>query len=387
MTTQANRRAFTLVELLVVTGIMAVFFGLIVSGLRKNPLAEIRQAAQSLASVLISAQTRSLGSDKGSAILIMPSDRNSPFASQVFIGDMMPPVVGLMKVPRPPTPTATSVAGTVSLTAESQSIIDSSSIENGTLTDLSTAFRFRVFDSPSPVGAPSPWFGFQPPIDFAPTNATATLSMRTGSGQSRLNTVWPQHDLPVRFEATRLPTVSSRVLRMPSSAVIDLRYSGIGDNFSAQTVVASGQARWGTFWFMNSPPASVDPVGFVFAHNGDLTAVTQRPGITPNEPVSPIYLFVTAAADIDDLSVHTPRALANEYASWVVIDPKNGRVHVSPNVPQNFTFVNIAAPQATSPPFQVTNWTQAANPSQVFSFYDVLRAARAKARAMLPIGK
>ena len=64
-----HRTAFTLVELLVVTSIMAVFLGLVLSGAKPGTNGQIRQAAQSLVSVLTSAQSRALGNRAGSAVI------------------------------------------------------------------------------------------------------------------------------------------------------------------------------------------------------------------------------------------------------------------------------------------------------------------------------
>ena len=65
-----RRGAFTLVELLVVMAICAVLMTLVLTGARPSQRGQVKQAAQSLASVLLAAQSRALGKPAGAAIVM-----------------------------------------------------------------------------------------------------------------------------------------------------------------------------------------------------------------------------------------------------------------------------------------------------------------------------
>jgi hypothetical protein len=56
--------------------------------------------------------------------------------------------------------------------------------------------------------------------------------------------------------------------------------------------------------------------------------------IQPLAPHEPMYFFVTASPPQGMPPDTLPHPLTSEDAVWVVIQPRNGRVTVSPNVPQ-----------------------------------------------------
>ena len=65
-----RRSAFTLIELLVVSGILATLFALMVVGGRGTTASQVRLAAQGLATALVQSQSRALGADVGTGIVI-----------------------------------------------------------------------------------------------------------------------------------------------------------------------------------------------------------------------------------------------------------------------------------------------------------------------------
>ena len=177
MTPRLSRSAFTLVELLVVASIMAVFLGLVLSGAKPGTNGQIRQAAQSLVSVLTSAQSRALGNRAGSAVIFESGTAAGVAASmciRVSNGDVPPFITG--------------TAGTfTSLTPNSATIPLTPT--NADAADLQHGYKIQFGGAASgasvPYQPPSPWLSLA-----APVASGATVSFRTSASQALTNTVW-----------------------------------------------------------------------------------------------------------------------------------------------------------------------------------------------------
>ena len=64
---QIKQRGFTLIELLVVVAIMGTLLGLVAISNRPSRKTQLRMAAQSVASLVVAAQSNALDSEVGSA--------------------------------------------------------------------------------------------------------------------------------------------------------------------------------------------------------------------------------------------------------------------------------------------------------------------------------
>ena len=67
---QIKQRGFTLIELLVVVAIMGTLLGLVAISNRPSRKTQLRMAAQSVASLVVAAQSNALDSEVGSALWI-----------------------------------------------------------------------------------------------------------------------------------------------------------------------------------------------------------------------------------------------------------------------------------------------------------------------------
>lgn len=333
---------FTLVELLVVAAIMAVFFALIVTGANPSSGSQVRQAAQSLASVLTSAQSRALGSQSGAAVIFESGTAAGLSAAAcitVANGDSPPLVSGTTTTTGTLTPGTTS--GSLSLVptnADPEALLHAYKIQFGGATTSGSA-----------VQPASDWFALACSGASGGT-ANCTISFRSTEGQTVLNTVWPEPIrsaagvLPMAFRAARYPVESNVALQCGKAAAIDLRFSGIGDDPAT---------TWGRLDAKGAIAIAFDSVGGVEALMQQVLKTGSRTADPPPiDPSEPIYLLVAPRNDVE-----SGKSLASQQAVWVVVHPQTGRVSIAANVQQSGT-------DATA-----------------------LRAARAKARAGVVFGK
>ena len=73
---------FTLVELLVVAGLMAGMLGLVLATSRPDPGVQLRRFSQSVSSSILATQTRALGNESGAALVITAPSGTSVAASE-----------------------------------------------------------------------------------------------------------------------------------------------------------------------------------------------------------------------------------------------------------------------------------------------------------------
>jgi prepilin-type N-terminal cleavage/methylation domain-containing protein len=285
-----NRRGFTLIELLVVTGIFASLFGLLLTMGRPNQASAVRRAAQSIASVLLSAQSSALGNPAGAGVILDPAAGSSAVTS-ISAADLPPVIAGTCTGGMPP--------ANLNSTSASVSIVPS----------VADGYKIQ-FGNP---GRASPWMAL---------TSGNTVTFRVADSQTQQNTIWPQPAAGgmLRVLVASYPSEGETLFTLAPTVAIDLSLSGVGDGntFNASWSDLSGKSA----------------IGLTFDSVGGVDAVMQGIGTTASamHPLSPVYLFVAPLA-----VVGTGSALASDRAMWVVVHPQTGRVTVSSNVPQTGT--------------------------------------------------
>lgn len=296
-----RRTGMTLVELLVVTGLMATLLGLVLTGLRSDPNADPLQAAREFASVVLAAQSRALGKPEGAAVIV-EAGIDGRIGATVHEARSQPLILtGVTGIPP-------MNSGTTAAPATFQA-------------DVAGGYKVR-FQAPAGGGAieVSPWFRLQPP---ATTGGSGTVSYRSGAGQTPDNTIWPKGDSGLQAVLAREPVPGGSPVTLAKQVAIDLRHSGVGDEPTALH-------RFGRL-------EGNGPVAIVFDEVGRIADVMQGVGNTsatpvdPLVPTQPIYFLFAVRDDIT-----TGRnTLASDKAIWVAIHPLSGRVSVAANVPQS----------------------------------------------------
>lgn len=298
MTASARRSAFTLVELLVVAGLISAFLGLMVVGLRPTESTHVRQLSQLLSSAILAAQTRAIGNDTGSA-LILEVAAGGFSTNAVFNGDVPPFITGTVSAGMPPSNLA---AGSTSVGL---------ALQNADPADLSSGFRIR-FSGTAPVAPRTLWMGFAP----SGSGTTGTVSLRNPANQTINNMVWPMPTAgaSLSFEIARLPIKSGPSFAVLKRAAVDLRYSGIGNTVTGDYGSLNGKGS----------------IGITFDRLGTLDAVILygMPSVDPLNPTAPLYLLIASTSDVDGNT-----SLRSQTSRWMVIAPGSGRVNVAANVP------------------------------------------------------
>ena len=282
-----NRRGFTLIELLVVTGIFASLFGLLLTMGQPSQASAVRRAAQSIASVLLSAQSMAIGNPAGAGVILKPA---ASAVTSISGADVQPVIPGTCTGGMPP----------ANLNSMSASVVITPSVPDG--------YKIQFLN---PARA-SPWMSL---------TSGNTVTFRAADSQTQQNTIWPQPAAGgLRVLVASYPSEGETLYTLPPNVAIDLSLSGVGDG-------TAFNSSWSDLSGKNAIGLTFDPVGGV-------DAVMQGIGATAAamHPLSPVYLFVAPLA-----VVGTGSALASERAMWVVIHPQTGRVTVSSNVPQTAT--------------------------------------------------
>jgi prepilin-type N-terminal cleavage/methylation domain-containing protein len=263
------RKAFTLVELLVVASLMAVLFGLIVANGRPRPSA--LRGAQDFSSALLAAQSRSLGKPEGAAVII-ESD-----GTVFYEADMLPPLMLPVN------------AGTLQAHADLPS-------------SYKCRFRQKVGDG---FVAVSPWLGLN---NGAPV-------LRDLAGQTPANTILEPPGAEIEAMVIRSPRLGSNPIKVGRGVQLFLEHSGVGDNLLASHGYGrfSGQGR----------------IAIVFDQTGRVAEVIRQLGAAgAPEPLAPneiIYFLFGEAGESEPLS--------GERSVWVAVNPQTGRINVASNEP------------------------------------------------------
>jgi type II secretory pathway pseudopilin PulG len=389
MTARRLANGFTIVELLVVAAIMATLFGIILASGRASPASEVRRAARQIAAVLLSAQSRAIGSRIGAAVLLesdgdparlgaTPPDPKNDRAVRVRDAEMAPAITAEVISPfqpSPPSPFAL-VPTTADQTPPFKYDLWLVAIpipripspppppivpENTSLLDLKSGFRIRFNAIPSNGNPWSPWYGFLPSGEDLNGNGTQDqgedlaygpnsppdgrfyrdplVRFRSADGQTLENSVWPapatvQVGSPSQFryriEVSRYPGIGTPALQLPETAAIDLRYSGHGEDPAITST-------WGRLGSKGVIGLSFDSVGRIDLLMQNVTGVGGSRAVQPLTPTQAIYFFVVAREDLED-ELRPPggaSTLSSARAAWLVIDPQSGRVSVAANDPQS----------------------------------------------------
>jgi len=364
---------------LVVAGIMAVLFSLIVAGGRSKPTA--LRAAQDFASMLLAAQSRALGKPQGAAIIIETDAGTTQLGSVIHEADTLPPIV---------IPLAGSDYG---LHNDFPDLVTVPNFSTSTSTLLQDCYKMRFQRKSGPAATDarevvSPWLGLramtlQGPNGFKsgaspPTNSVGVPVRRESAGQGVLNTSFVPRDTfsatppgsnLANYEAVviRHPTIGLNSTRITPGMAIDLRFSGVGDSLTASHGYGS---------FNGTPPVGMSPLAIVFDQTGRVSDVLQQVKTRdlaslggghninasdvrspPNPPPDnrdhldknfpsiehPDWRDPAATAPlvpneiiyflfVDRKAIENDQSLGSESAAWVALDPLTGRISVSSNV-------------------------------------------------------
>lgn len=266
---RSPRKAFTLVELLVVASLMAVMFSLIVANGRPRP--SPLRSAQEFSSALLAAQTRALGRPEGAAVIIEND------GSVYYEADVLPPL---------------------SLT-----------VNSGVLqphADLATSYKFRFRRR---VGEGfvtiSPWLGL--------SNGVPTR--RELAGQTEANTILEPPGSDVEAMVIRAPRVGGVALKVGAGISMVLEHSGVGDNVAA----SHGYGRF----------SGLGRIAVVFDQTGRVAEIIQRLGTAgAPEPLSPNEIIYFLFGENGDAA-----PLQSDKSVWVAVNPQTGRINVASNEP------------------------------------------------------
>jgi type II secretory pathway pseudopilin PulG len=283
-----HRVGFTIIELLVVAGLMAALFGLVLAGSRPNMTP--RRMAQEFASMLLAAQSRALGRVEGAAVIIEADAANTRLGVTVHEGIGMPPAV----VPCP--------GGAMNPSDDLKA--------NG----YRVRFQSRAGGGVSNV---SPWLNLR----------NGVPARRESAGQTPENTILTPPSANLEALIVRYPVAGPKPLQLASQIGLDLKHSGLGELPTAPHGLGTLENR--------------GRVAVVFDQTGRVSELIPHcggppvAGLDPTAPTELIYFVFAARADIA-----ADATLTNDKAAWVAISPQTGRINVSSNVPGASLVIN-----------------------------------------------
>ena len=279
---QIKQRGFTLIELLVVVAIMGTLLSLVAISNRPSRKTQLRMAAQSVASLVVAAQSNALDSEVGSALWI----------SSDGVYDANP-------------------QQTLNLDLAAVTNVQPTSCRMPGMSIPPDAFRVRFISSNTASQPPSPWF------DLINGEYARFISPQ----QTSYNTIWPArfysnpNSPECEAEFDLYPQQTGLAYQWPKLAKIDWRYSGIG----------------------GSAPLAGDTV-LAFDGGGKIeTYFTAMPGSPAyRTAMSTLYLCIAYAPDVGDGAA----TLLNEDTVWVAIEPSTARATLAWNVPTTLSDLN-----------------------------------------------
>lgn len=324
MKSNASHKGFTLVELLVVTGLMASILGLVLAGFRPNEESQIRQAAETLASAIRHTQTRAMQSPHGAALIIVTGTAIS--TNSVWEGDILPPILGSGSFTANPS----GLSGT--LVSPPTSIITADGLRAG----------YQISFS---MGMSGPW---GPSFGFVGLATSGTVELQPELGQRPDTTVLPTAGF-VWYQATQRPAKGTAVV-LPKLAVIDTRWSSVGHDIDSEASFVNNAVVSGNLVI----PSLVSPytnsllsfaqamggaaeVAICFDRTGALSSLVVLPAAgmplksyAPIKPTSPIY-FLVSGASVMAAAPTALDAVRSASPTWVAIDPASGAVQTGKN--------------------------------------------------------
>ncbi len=288
-------KGFTLIELLVVVAIIGSLLGLFSINSRPSRKTQMRMAAHSLASLLLTTQTHALNSDIGTAIWI---SREGIFNADIPTQD------DLVK-------SVNAIMGTDGGAINPANLLDRDKVRvrlSAGTAPPQHIYRARFLSPPGNVIPPSPWFRvFQTGAD------TADIEFR--DAQELTNTVWPgsfyidptNPNCSVEFH--QHPIRSSLAEEWPKLATIDLRYSGFG----------------------NAVGTLPGPVCLTYSRTGQPTVLFSDMDGTVSDTLmqGTLYLFIAYAEDVDSGA----NTLGNGDSVWLRMEGETGHVTMAWNYP------------------------------------------------------
>ena len=276
MTARRDLKGFTLVELLVVTGLMASLLGLLVAVGRPNVKSTVRRAAQDFAGSCLATQSQALGKPQGAGVVVVPNTVSSRMGTTVHDAGMQPLITGNVSGWPPADPRKPDVS--VAVAADPCSIRDQAILSN--------AFKVRF--------------------------------------QTLQNAIWPKGSSGLQAALAQYPSAGTLLLAMPKQVAIDLKYSGVGETQDASH-------GYGSFDGLGTIAISFDDVGRL----SEVMRKVQEPRTSSDQPIvaaETVYLLFAARSDIEQNS-----SLSNDTSIWVAINPLSGRTTLATNVPQSAT--------------------------------------------------
>ena len=307
-----RNKAFTVIELIVVTCIMIVLFSLLLW--KTGDGRTVKGAAQEFAGILRNAKSKALCNEVGAGLVIEPEINSGILVSDTYV---LPFVE--CKVTKMPNPVNNGVYPS--------SIDIGLNPLNASLDDLKLGYKVRFYaqsdtNNQSYRGLQmSEWYCLNyenPP--------TAKVSFDKETGQNSRNSYWhplldcggldnsqPKKD--VIAGVARYPIKSGEAMRFPKVATIDLRYSGSGNDVNS---------TWGNL-------TNKGAIGIVFDKLGCLDALVKQNPVSYIDPFEIVYFYIVDRKELRSMD----RKLGSSNAFWVAIQPNTGQVVVAANIPQD----------------------------------------------------
>jgi prepilin-type N-terminal cleavage/methylation domain-containing protein len=326
-----SRKGFTLVELLVVTGLLATLLGLMLVTLRPTAQSHVRELARRLQSALMQAQTRSLTTGKGVCLVLEPSAASAVSCRGAYFADPQPAASTQMQAPTGFTLQQILTTGTPNLFYSGSTNAAFLPPTNANLSDLESGYRVR-FLTGSTYG---PWYNFS----FSNTSETVALALLTSSSSTLdpATNIWPATvGNQVPCEVARYPQRTQDALTAPKLASIDLRYSGMGDSPPPSSFTASETAP-PIYWYASFQPkdtTSLDSICLEFNRIGALATLCRVTPPTAKSWAGAInanYKIYFLAATNEDIAKNN--SLNSADSMWIAIDPQTGAVSIGKNNP------------------------------------------------------